>query len=83
LHRLVTSGPCVSHNYLLDLRERDLVRAAVLRRENVLVGLRANRAHAIALLAERPVPCASLWLEEISEFERVVQRGSETNWKFK
>ena len=83
LHRLVTAGPGASHDYLLDLRERDLVRAAVARRHETLAALRADLAAAAARLAERPVAGASVWRAELAHFAATVERGVATSWKFK
>ena len=83
LHRLVTAGPGASYDYLLDLRERELVRAAVAKRQKALAALRAELALATARLAERPVAGASLWRAEIAGFVAEVERGVATGWKFK
>jgi hypothetical protein len=83
LHRLVTAGSGASYDYLLDLRERDLVQAAVVKRRKVLEGLRVDLARVETQLAERPVAGASVWRAEIEDFKRVVARGVETGWKFK
>jgi DNA gyrase/topoisomerase IV subunit B len=83
LHRLVTEGPGASYDYLLDLRERELVRAAVAKRQKALAALRAELALVTARLAERPVAGASLWRAEIAGFVAEVERGVATGWKFK
>lgn len=83
LRELVLSGPGASYDYILDLRERDLVLTSVARRQKILVGLRANLERVNAQLAERPVPGASVWRAEIVEFQKMVARGIETSWKFK
>jgi DNA gyrase/topoisomerase IV subunit B len=83
LYRLVTEGPGASHDYLLDLRERDLVRAAVAKRHEALAARRADLAAATARLAERPVAGASVWRAELAHFTAEVERGVATAWKFK
>jgi DNA gyrase/topoisomerase IV subunit B len=55
-------------NYILNLRERDLVKTAYVKRERLLDKLRTELARAESLLAERPIPCASLWRSEIAAF---------------
>jgi DNA topoisomerase-2 len=73
LRELVTGGPGADHSYILDLKERDLVRSAVTRRQKVLDGLRADLATVDAQLAERPVAGASVWRSEIAAFLKMVQ----------
>ena len=75
LRRLVTSGPGASHDYLLDLRERDLVLASVARRREALAARRAELARVTAQLAERPVPGASVWRAEVADFVAEVERA--------
>ncbi|MFA6165786.1 MAG: DNA gyrase subunit A [Gemmatimonadaceae bacterium] len=83
LRRLVLEGPGISHDYLLNLRERDLVRAAAEKRAKALEALRAELAAVEAQLAEQPVAGASVWRRELETFRRAVARGIETAWKFK
>ena len=83
LAALVTGGPGADYDYLLNLRERDLVQAAAAKRQKALDGLRADLVRVSAQLAERPVAGASVWLDELAEFRRVVARGVSTGWKFK
>jgi DNA gyrase/topoisomerase IV subunit B len=83
LRELVTAGPGANHDYILDLKERELVRTAVVRRQKVLEGLRGDLVRVAAQLSERPVAGASVWRAEIEEFRKVVARGIVTNWKFK
>jgi len=83
LYRLVTAGPGASHDYLLDLKERELVQASVAKRQNVLEALRAELALVTTQLAERPVAAASVWRAEIAEFVATVERGTATGWQFK
>jgi len=83
LHRLVTAGPGASYDYLLDLKERELVVASVAKRQKVLAALRAELALVTAQLAERPVAGASVWRAELADFVAAVERGVATGWKFK
>jgi DNA gyrase/topoisomerase IV subunit B len=76
LHRLATAGPGVSYDYLLNLRERDLVKAAVAKRQKTLADLQAELARVTAQLAERPVPAASVWRAEVENFVAVAGRGA-------
>jgi DNA gyrase/topoisomerase IV subunit B len=83
LRSLVLSGPGASYDYLLNLRERDLVVQAVTRREKVVAGLRDAHARVLAVLAERPTPGASIWLAELEAFKAVVAEGVRSSWRFK
>jgi DNA topoisomerase II len=71
-----------SYDYILDLKERELVQSAVVKRQKRLQELRADQARAEALLGERPTPCASLWLQELEAFLAVVRKGIDTDWRF-
>jgi hypothetical protein len=82
LRGLVTAGPGASYDYLLNLRERDLVQRAVAARKARIVALQAELVAARALLAERPVPCATLWRAELAAFRAAVARGRATAWTF-
>jgi len=83
LHRLVTTGPGANYNYLLDLRERDLVKKSAIARQKRLDELKVELTKINALLAEQPIPGASLWHKELDNFEAVVARGIATGWKYK
>lgn len=61
------------YGYLLNLRERDLVARAVSAREEKIVQLDAERQRVSDILAERPVPAASVWLSELAALERIVK----------
>jgi DNA topoisomerase-2 len=82
LARLVTAGPRAGYDYLLNLRERELVKQAVAARQGRLAGLRAELAAVAAQLAERPVAGASVWRAEFAEFRRMVALGIKTGWQF-
>lgn len=82
LARLATEGGAVSHGYLLDLRERDLLRAAQARRAARVAEMEARLAAVGALLAERPFAGASVWAAEIEAVVAAVARGEASDWKF-
>jgi DNA topoisomerase-2 len=82
LRAAVVGGPRASHDYILDLKERELVRSAVLRRTEALARLRAELATVEAQQAERP-PGASLWRAEIAEFVKVAAAGLASEWSYK
>jgi DNA topoisomerase-2 len=83
LRRLVTDGPGASYNYILDLKERELVQSAVAKRQKKIEALRDDLERVRGQLAEQPIACASVWRKEIADFTAVVARGIETNWSFK
>jgi hypothetical protein len=73
LRDLVTRGPKSSYSYLLDLRERDLLKKSAALRQARL-DERLREAGVIASqLAERPTPGASVWRSEIKAFVELVK----------
>jgi DNA topoisomerase-2 len=76
-------APTAGYAYLLDLADRDKTAAAVAKRNKRIASLEADLAQVQARIAERPTPCASIWREEIAEFERVVAEGIASDWTFK
>jgi DNA gyrase/topoisomerase IV subunit B len=79
---LVLHGPGATYDYILNLRERDLVRTAAKTRVDTIARLESELIAANACLSE-PVACASLWRSEIQNFLSVVEKGIATRWKFK
>jgi DNA topoisomerase-2 len=83
LRELILDGPGAGYSHILDLKARDLVvRAADARRLRV-ENLIRELATVDGQLAESPVAGASVWLQEIAEFEVAVARGIATGWQFK
>jgi DNA gyrase/topoisomerase IV subunit B len=82
LRELVTEGPGVSYDYLLNLRERDLVLSAVAKRHEALAAAREALDRCTAMLAEKPFAGASLWLSELDTFAATVEKGIQTGWQF-
>lgn len=67
----VLTGPNSSYNFIKNLKTSDLVKSAMKRfiaakdKHDVRIKIATD------LLAERPVPCASLWLNDIDNFVSV------------
>jgi DNA gyrase/topoisomerase IV subunit B len=83
LVQLVKRGRNASYNYLLNLRERDLLEDSKRRRIDRIVKLEEELQNTKLLLAESPLPCASLWRAEIANFLATVEKGIASNWSFK
>jgi len=81
LEALIRGGPGAGFAHILNLRARDLVQQAAEKRRRALAALEEEAAAAEACLAERPVPCASVWRRELAEFRRVVGDGVRTGWR--
>ena len=78
-----TAPPDASFDYLLDLRERDLVARARRARETKIAEMRARLADVLDRLEnEQPFAGSSEWLAEIEAVARAVTRGEMTNWRF-
>lgn len=58
-------------DYIFDLPERALLKSAAVKRQGKLAALQASLRRAEAQIAERPVPCASLWRAELRHFLEV------------
>ena len=61
-----------TYNYILNLRERDLIKTAYAKREQKLAKLREEMTQIEGILQEKPFPAASVWLQEINTLERVL-----------
>lgn len=83
LAQLIEHGPGASFNYLLDLKEREKLGAAVSRRKERLQKMREELASVAEQLEEKPFAGVTLWRTEIEKFKQVVARGLASNWKFK
>jgi hypothetical protein len=83
LYRLATSGASANYDYILDLKERDLVKKAAELRQKRVILLNSDLGKVKDQLAEKPIAGASVWREEIAEFNKVVSQGIATGWKFK
>ena len=68
LEHLIMEGVNSSHDYILNLKERDLVKSAVDKRQKRIISLRSELCKIVEQLAE-PMAGASIWLSEIDEFK--------------
>jgi DNA gyrase/topoisomerase IV subunit B len=82
IEHLVTRGISVSHDYILSLRERDLVQSAKVKREEKIRTMVARLAGVENLLGERPFAGASVWAAEIEQVVAAIARGEKTRWRF-
>ena len=82
LEHLVTRGINVSHDYVLNLRERDLVATAKAKREAKIAAMVARLAEVENLLAEQPFAGASVWAAEIEAVVAAIERGEKSRWRF-
>ena len=64
----VLYGGNISYNYLKNLKACDFIKTAVTKFNNKIEGLTTQIKVSEDLLAESPVPCASLWLSDIDNF---------------
>lgn len=82
IERLVVGGLNVSHDYILNLREKDLVQSAKAKREAKIRDMEARLAEVETLLAEQPFAGASVWAAEIEAVAAAIDRGEKTRWRF-
>lgn len=79
----ITEGPKISHDYLLDLKDRQKLPAAVKKRREDLIKLEGEVAENMRHLQEQPFAGVTLWKQDLAEFDKQVKQGWATNWKFK
>jgi DNA gyrase/topoisomerase IV subunit B len=82
LAQLATRGESVSYDYILSLRERDLVQTAASQRAGKINAMATRLAEIETLLVEHPFAGASVWASEIENLVTVIDRGEKTNWRF-
>jgi DNA gyrase/topoisomerase IV subunit B len=63
----ITREPDANYDYLLNLRERDLIKTNISKKEDNIISLQEELNNIIGLLSERPIIGASLWKKEITE----------------
>jgi len=82
LESRATAGPGISHDYILSLRERELVLAAKRRREEKLEEKAARLEEVERLLEETPFAGVSVWRAEVEKALAAVEKGQKTAWRF-
>ena len=82
IKHLVTTGVNVSHNYILSLRERDLVQSAKAQRKKQICDMECRLTEVQCLLDEQPFAGASVWIAEIEEVATAIAYGEKTHWRF-
>lgn len=82
IEALATEGNGVSHDYILDLRGRDLVVLAKAKREAKIREKGERLTEVERLLAEKPFAGASVWAAEIEAVTSAIERGEKTAWRF-
>jgi len=82
IERLVTAGVTVSHDYILNLKEKDLVLSAKNKREEKICEMERRLAEVQRLLAEQPFAGASVWAAEIEAVAAAIAYGEKTHWRF-
>ena len=68
LVQLIMQGVNSSHDYILNLKERELVKSSMEKRQKRITTLQSELTKIIERLEERPMAGASIWLSEIDEF---------------
>lgn len=82
LQVLVLNGPEAKYDYILNLRERDLLKSAVEKRQKRLENYQGALRETLEHLQDRPFAGARLWLQEIGAVQEAVARGIETDWLY-
>jgi DNA topoisomerase-2 len=78
----IATGPTATYDYLLDLRERELVISAKNKRVENLKKLKAEYDTLIGLGNELPFTYASVWKSEVDKVITAIELGIKTNWEF-
>jgi len=82
LEEKILHGTGASYDYILTLQEQELLKSKQKKRENKLIDLELHYNKTQQVLSETPFAGASLWLSEITNVEKAVATGLETNWTF-
>lgn len=61
-----------TYNYILNLKERELLQSSRLKREAKVEQMKIDLAEVDRILGEAPFAAASVWLEELSKFEAIL-----------
>jgi DNA topoisomerase II len=80
LVELVTLGPKASHDYILNLRERDLARTARDRRVKEVEKLAEEQKIARGHLGDAPFAGATIWAREVDAVVAAIKEGDRTDW---
>ena len=83
LRREILEGSKISHDYILGLTERELVKSRVAARQKKLEALKEELIQVTAHLAEQPFAGVSIWREELAVFKKLADEGIATRWKYK
>jgi len=81
LEATIINGVGASYKYITDLRVFDLVQdACMVREEKKLPELRAELERLLAENAASAFPGQLVWLRELAELEKVIERGLAAGW---
>lgn len=83
LRREILEGAKASYDHILNLPERQLVKSAVVKRQEKLAKMRAELDAVLARLAEKPFAGVSVWRDELAVFKKIAAVGISTRWRFK
>jgi DNA topoisomerase-2 len=75
IRQKVLYGNNCNHNYILDLRERDLIMSAYQNRDKKITEMKDQLSKVQTLLTEQPFAGASVWLNEINSVIKVISPG--------
>ena len=76
LEEQILRGPKACFKYILDLRERDLLKSKAEKRRKRLEVLRAEHAECVAALAEQPFAGVSVWRRELAAWRAAVAEAA-------
>jgi DNA topoisomerase II len=83
LRHEILEGGKISHDYILNLPERQLIKSAVLKRQERLSVLKNELSIVLEHLAEQPFAGVSIWRAEISAFKKLADEGIASRWRYK
>ena len=82
LRPLILEGPGTNYDYVLNLRERDLLRSAAEKRRKGGKAARVRLREILGYLDDVPFAGARLWVEELEAVQTAVVRGIVSRWRF-
>jgi hypothetical protein len=78
----IATGETATYDYLLDLRERELVISAKNKRIENLKKLQDEYNKLLELEHEKPFTYASIWKSEVDKVIAAIELGIKTKWEF-
>jgi DNA topoisomerase II len=82
LEFLITQSHANKYDYVLNIRERDLIENVRIKREVRVEIMKKELKELLEALAVKPFAGANLWMRELGKVKSAITKGRSTQWKF-